>query len=1669
MRRWSTPPRGGYLQAVMAFSFGNASSALTGATQGAGSAAAGGAAGSTTQGPDLELIQTENLGFLSLAGDARVQLTAKWADQPAPTASLISIASRKGLVAAAGPDAVHIATTESVRKAFEAAKVGDSEVRPFEPQAKLSLPMRISQLAFTFDEQYLIISAESGGGLAVYDVQSVSQGSTQPAMEISTSGESLRTLLPNPNPDMAELVLAVTNNGNLLVANLKQRGLASGPNGPVMKAGVSSAAWSTKGKQLVAGLADGTLEQLTPDGISKANIPKPGGLDNHHGKSIVEIDCLSTLEPPVPRDFVANRLFTVASVAWLENNVFLVVHNVTNGDGPSTYHIITRHQEKGSPASYVFQKLTDPVEPFGSDKKPHHTVLRLKDFPPDLQDVLLVSSTCREAIGLLTRSKAPLTSTVPADKITNVFTTTEFADDTKRAELPMGEDYMDTFPIGTALDLSSKDKVYKPIPTDEMDESPGPLPGLWALNNEGVLSVWWIVYNESIRQGTTYPGMAAAQSTNGAAAPAATPAPATTSAFGASTPGPSFGGSSALGAKPSPWGSSSAATPSAAPAFGKTAFGSAGGDSGKPAFGSPAFGSTSALGSSSTTSAFGSTSTLGSSSATPAFGSTSTLGGASVSPAFGQSSALGGGMGAKSSPWATGGTSAATPAFGQTGLGSTPSGGTGKIFGGGASSTPASGSGFSAFANKGGFGSLASGGGDNNSGSIFGAGKPSGSFASTSQDTGMNQSTSFPPPASKTSSTPFGSSPFVLGTTFKADPKTANDNEKPATSCGGSSLFGSGFGLTLGDTAKTPATEESKDADMEAETPAAVTPAAVEKPTSIFSSTPNSSVFGAPTISGAQGDKPNPFGAPSEQAKPSPPAAADKPNPFAGSGNKTGLFGSGTTSLFGSKKPDEAPKSIFAKPDATPASEKKNPFGTFGQSTTPSSSPAPSKIFGNPTSTGSIFGNKPAPGGTSSFFGAPTQTSSIFSSAKKTDAAPSTPDKKAAETSLPLPPESTSKTTFTLSESSGSSAASPRIPEHIESSHLQREVTDFTSLPAESSNSELSATPDDAPLPPDPVKEKSKYNMADLKLPPGVVSTDDKPKPSTSSGTLPKFSFKDEGATEQPGPSSDEEDELSEEEDEEQEGDEDDQGSAPDSEGSGVDVTKDLSPPGYTPQSSFGGAGGGIFSHTPADEPRPGSRLLFGEMSRNAPLFPQPLATSPRSPSPVRGAVPPRVMRSDSVRSVSAPGAGMASSMASSILGRSKGNFGISGMARQHPGRHTPDPNVEEQRRSQARREADEAQVLHDQEDGWKQDLLNAPPQPTLELAEFTPNIGSAPEAGRTVPAQAEAMYRDINRMVDTLGLNARHLKEYILGHMGKLRAPGTPPKTSEDLEIPDDWILCDAENVGTVLDQELRVELEDGRVKNTDEVLEACQELSRGLARLRIKEMDIKKTIMSRIDPSQADALRSLPLSAEQAAQQADLRKQFTSFSKLLAEAEESLTMLRAKMATAGGLDGRRNGSVGGAGSGANGVPTVDAVLRTIMKMTSMAEKRSGDVDVLENQLRKLRLQQGLGGTANGSRENSPFSTPQKHQHRLSRSVFSPGASSLMGASMALTSSVASYNGSPARSVTNSPRKKLSGYSDDDKKHIRARLGKRSAAITKLRDSVEKAGPNVWRMTDED
>ena len=220
------------------------------------------------------------VGFQALAGESKLRLLpTPWPIEslPPPTASLLSIASKRGLLAAAGPDSVIIASTDSVRQALSAP--ADSKIKPFNPQLTLPLGIRISQVAFSADENLLVLSAENGGGLAVYEVQSLMQGNTQTAFEIATNGTSLRALIPNPSSEKAELIAVVSSNGDLMIADLKTRQFLTGTHGQVLKAGVSYISWSNKGRQLVAGLGDGSLHPITPEGEGKGTLPKPPGVN----------------------------------------------------------------------------------------------------------------------------------------------------------------------------------------------------------------------------------------------------------------------------------------------------------------------------------------------------------------------------------------------------------------------------------------------------------------------------------------------------------------------------------------------------------------------------------------------------------------------------------------------------------------------------------------------------------------------------------------------------------------------------------------------------------------------------------------------------------------------------------------------------------------------------------------------------------------------------------------------------------------------------------------------------------------------------------------------------------------------------------------------------------------------------------------------------------------------------------------------------------------------------------------------------------------------------------------------------------------------------------------------------------------------------------------------
>jgi nucleoporin NUP159 len=422
--------------------------------------------------------------------------------------------------------------------------------------------------------------------------------------------------------------------------------------------------------------------------------------------------------------------------------------------------------------------------------------------------------------------------------------------------------------------------------------------------------------------------------------------------------------------------------------------------------------------------------------------------------------------------------------------------------------------------------------------------------------------------------------------------------------------------------------------------------------------------------------------------------------------------------------------------------------------------------------------------------------------------------------------------------------------------------------------------------------------------------------------------------------------------------------------------------------------------------------------------------------------------RPDASRSVSAPG------VASQILGRkppvpSQSTFNLS----------LQQQKAEEKARedARARKEQEEKQALIDDEDDRMQEFLASDLEATRTLDEFiahTDYVG--PPLKDSIAAQVETVYRDINSMIDTLGVNARALKCFVKGHEEQYKEGG---RTREDLENDEDWCLVEIENLSVIVEKKLGRDLEAGRIKDTADKLETCNDLQKDLIRLQAKMDEVNKIRAAHSDPNHDLKARAQPLNAEQAAQQHDLRRDFTKFQQLLSEAEEGLTVLKAKTVSQATSNGQSNGSTG---------PTVEAVMRTITKMTSMAEKRSGDIDVLEGQMRKLRL----GSVGPRSREGSPFTTPQTNR----TSVRNPGTSSTYGIFYTPESTKDTprfqnslMSSTSSRIQSSPPRKKLSGYTAEEKAQIRSKFARKKEVTARLKEALQKSGTNVKLIDDDE
>ena len=632
----------------------------------------------------------------------------------------------------------------------------------------------------------------------------------------------------------------------------------------------------------------------------------------------------------------------------------------------------------------------------------------------------------------------------------------------------------------------------------------------------------------------------------------------------------------------------------------------------------------------------------------------------------------------------------------------------------------------------------------------------------------------------------------------------------------------------------------------------------------------------------------------------------DKPKPAIDASNS--FFGGAFGSTLGeAQKVASPPTTKEANMEDSADDNDKSSQSSYAdrESFTPRAQSKPSILKTTPPLTGGLFG---------------TQSQTNNTPAAVQNSAPALP-LWGKPTPISTTPQETPRKPSEFPQTSTKSPSSPAIkpePQDDGSSGIDRNIPE-PPLPPEStsklsygagdsSNSSAStskAGADDAPLPPDFIPSKSKGKPQEV--------------PSLEQPSLP---------------SDDEDGGLDE---------------GLDDEGSGVDVAKEISP--TTAESSFGGSFdkssfdksplGGLFTKVKPPQPQK-AKSLFGEIGQTSvPHFPLPtkVQESPRSPSPVRPFLHGDLLRSANARSVSAPGH------------PAKGVSQRKGVPRMIVPASSlqvsaEDDCQEKQDRiiAEYARRATEQQGLSDEEDEKTREVLETEVEGTKTLDYFLAHqdyVGNVHKPG--VPGQIEKVFRDINSMIDTLGLNARSLKAFVKGQSEMYKEGG---RSREDLEIDDDWCLVEIGDLESIQGS-LSEHLEEGRIQDLQERLRACRELRKELKKLEPKIKEMNNFLDAKTDLEQTEAVRLTPLDMDQSALQHRLRKNFTRVRKLLADVEGEITMFKTALAA----QDTRNGK------GPVKKPTVEAVMNTIMKMTRMAEQKSGDIDVLETQMRRLRF----------------------------------------------------------------------------------------------------------------
>ncbi|KAJ3090807.1 hypothetical protein HK102_002594, partial [Quaeritorhiza haematococci] len=418
------------------------------------------------------------LQLRQLQVDGKVRLTGDLGTPPA-NASLLTISNKYGYVVFGTNTGFGVAFTKDIIKVFTDGP--EKKVLEFRSSKNITVQdesdAKVLHLKLSADELTIVVGL-TNGYILLYDVPSIVH--TENASTVSFThrvqvGEpgSVIDLLPNPEayPD----VCAVLSTDAVRIVKL------SGEVTPLPLPNVTAICWSPKGKQLVCGLVDGTLKQVTIDGTVK-----------------------NTMNPP-SLGFPAK----VDTILWLENKLFAVIYVEKVEEQPQVSACIISTES----GTTKYTKIEDPAISFNDSRKTHYLFSHLKSWGKDLKYLLFIANAASTDVGVIAG-------------LSNNWGIWDLMD-TSRVTMPLNAEDNDTLPVGIVVDCTSTIGLPPPSPDDPPIE---PCPILLVMNNEGLLLAYHVVNLDAVKKREKCEAMVGgvmevpAPSTRGAA-PKPAPAP----------------------------------------------------------------------------------------------------------------------------------------------------------------------------------------------------------------------------------------------------------------------------------------------------------------------------------------------------------------------------------------------------------------------------------------------------------------------------------------------------------------------------------------------------------------------------------------------------------------------------------------------------------------------------------------------------------------------------------------------------------------------------------------------------------------------------------------------------------------------------------------------------------------------------------------------------------------------------------------------------------------------------------------------------------------------------------------------------------------------------------------------------------------------------------------